>query len=659
VASTKQRRPASDATTRAQPKRAKAVPHARGGRASNVRVERSEPPLDRRDRWIGAAVGVGAALVFLTTFSPDVALGDAPETVAGVKSLGILHAPGYPVYVVLARLFGEIVRIGSWEFRVNLFSLVCASITVGGVYLLARRFGANKPGAVIGALALATSASFWFNAGFAKYYPLSALFVVVVVLCILGWRDSGRTWLLVAGGIVLGLSVGVSWQLMAIPVAGIAALLFFERPRPAAKPLLLSAGIAVATALAVCIYTVVRAGQDPDVNFGSATGVGRLWDLFTAADFKGLRTAQGAGASHVFENTGTFSVVLARDIGLIVTVLAVVGIVDVFMRRRLGQGLFLLIVGLGNVVAIGLAAGKQEEIIGFFNGLISGGQLTNALIVLAILAALGISRVGFHVDAWLPDAPRALPIATTVLLAILVIVPSFVVHRGPADHNGPPFADRYAAHVLQQMPPDGILLAGGYEFGQPFVNRQVTHGDAPGVDVVYGDLLSHEWYRERVVDRLHLDQALVQTTAENPVPELVAALRATGRPVFADAISMLRTTQEYGYQPLGLIAPIVDGAGPVAGGDYRSAAEALYTAEARDGMTARTHTGFPNVALYTIHSRAHVELAKQYALANDLEGAATELERATELDLTNEDHRDFIAKVRRNDPEAVEAILRL
>ena len=49
-----------------------------------------------------------AAVVYLTTFSSHVSLGDAPEAVAGVRSLGILHAPGYPTYVLAARAFGDV-----------------------------------------------------------------------------------------------------------------------------------------------------------------------------------------------------------------------------------------------------------------------------------------------------------------------------------------------------------------------------------------------------------------------------------------------------------------------------------------------------------------------------------------------------------------------
>src|SRR5436309_122905 len=57
------------------------------------------PRLGRRDLIEALGVALAAAALFFTTFSNHVALGDAPESVAGAKTVGVLHAPGYPSYV--------------------------------------------------------------------------------------------------------------------------------------------------------------------------------------------------------------------------------------------------------------------------------------------------------------------------------------------------------------------------------------------------------------------------------------------------------------------------------------------------------------------------------------------------------------------------------
>ena len=81
-------------------------------------------------QWLAAVLATTAGL-FASTLRSSVALGDSPESVAGVAALGVLHAPGYPTYVLAARLFSLLVPVGNLAFRVNLFSAVCATVTVG------------------------------------------------------------------------------------------------------------------------------------------------------------------------------------------------------------------------------------------------------------------------------------------------------------------------------------------------------------------------------------------------------------------------------------------------------------------------------------------------------------------------------------------------
>ena len=55
------------------------------------------------------------------------ALGDSGELVAAVHTLGIPHPSGYPLYVLLGKLFSMALPIGSIAFRMSLFSAVCAA----------------------------------------------------------------------------------------------------------------------------------------------------------------------------------------------------------------------------------------------------------------------------------------------------------------------------------------------------------------------------------------------------------------------------------------------------------------------------------------------------------------------------------------------------
>jgi hypothetical protein len=68
---------------------------------------------------------------------------------------------------------------------------------------------------------------------------------------------------------------------------------------------------------------------------------------------------------------------------------------------------------------------------------------------------------------------------------------------------------------------------------------------------------------------------------------------------------------------------------------------------------------FPTRSAYIFHERAHIELAKQYAKAHDLEGAQRELERAAAVYPDDNTVPTVLRRIRDDDPQAEELVLAL
>jgi hypothetical protein len=256
--------------------------------------------LLRADLAWAAATGLASAALFATALTGHVYLGDGPETVAGISSLGILHDPGYPAYVIVAHLFTLLIPFGSEAFKVNLFSLVCAALTVAGVQLLARRLGAARWAASIGALTLAASAGFWFYSGFAKHDIFSGLLFLLTLHLALAVRARPSTGRLVALAVVIGLGLGSSWPLELIILPTVAYVLIAGRRALRLRSLAAATASGLVVLVAVYGFVMVRAGENPPVNWGGATTVGRLWSLVNRADFRPHSSppaASAAGAS--------------------------------------------------------------------------------------------------------------------------------------------------------------------------------------------------------------------------------------------------------------------------------------------------------------------------------------------------------------------------
>jgi hypothetical protein len=99
-----------------------------------------------------AAVFLLTLCVYLAGACPTIYVGDSGELVAAVATLGIPHPSGYPLYVLLGKLFTLAVPLGSVAYRMSLFSAVCAAAACALLHLLCRRLGLAAPAAALAAL---------------------------------------------------------------------------------------------------------------------------------------------------------------------------------------------------------------------------------------------------------------------------------------------------------------------------------------------------------------------------------------------------------------------------------------------------------------------------------------------------------------------------
>ena len=143
------------------------VPVAEEGMASRWR--RGERPVGRPPRIIGSPFGAWAAIlapaalalaVYLPRVCPTLALiGDSAELVTAGAVGGVAHAPGFPLYTLMA---GALAKVPLLElpWRINLSSALLHGATVGVVAAAVLEITGSPLGAVAGALALALARAF-------------------------------------------------------------------------------------------------------------------------------------------------------------------------------------------------------------------------------------------------------------------------------------------------------------------------------------------------------------------------------------------------------------------------------------------------------------------------------------------------------------------
>jgi len=251
---------------------------------------RDQAPDDTRPPYFWALIASGAVfLLYAVTLAPTTAFWDASEYIAVAHTLGVPHAPGNPLFMVLARSWEVLLApLGlSVAVRINLFSAFMSAAAHGlwflVVYHILGHFGRDRRFRVVGALVSvlisASAYTVWSQSNVnEKVYSVSLLTIALLTWLALRWQarvGNGKDDnLLVLMAFILALSVGN--HLMAFLAApAIAVFILIVRPRTILNWKLYPAVLAAAVAgLSVHLYLPLRAALDPVINQNDPTCAG-------------------------------------------------------------------------------------------------------------------------------------------------------------------------------------------------------------------------------------------------------------------------------------------------------------------------------------------------------------------------------------------------
>ncbi len=221
-----------------------------------------EPP-----RWLGLLVFLAPFCLYLNTMAPTVYGLDSAELATGAYTLGIIHSPGSPLFLLVGRLFC-LLPFGDVGWRVNLVSVVAGALSAFFVYAAMRRVTGHAWIGVATAWLLAASYYVWVWAVVAELYAPHLCIVSALLWLIVTWRDTRRDGLLWAAGILAGLGTGNHTALVLVG-PGLAWLVLASDPTLWRQPRRwLGPGLAALAAFAaIFLYLPIRHAAHPPVDF--------------------------------------------------------------------------------------------------------------------------------------------------------------------------------------------------------------------------------------------------------------------------------------------------------------------------------------------------------------------------------------------------------
>ena len=135
----------------------------------------------RRWRRLGPLFVAAALLpVYLLTMSSAVGQADTFEFQVVAPQLGIAHPTGYPLYLLLGKLF-SLLPLGTVAWRLNFASAVYGTLAAVVVFRLALDLLRRPLAALAGAVALGFVPIYWGQAIVAEVYTLHALLVATAL----------------------------------------------------------------------------------------------------------------------------------------------------------------------------------------------------------------------------------------------------------------------------------------------------------------------------------------------------------------------------------------------------------------------------------------------------------------------------------------------
>ncbi len=294
-------------------------------------------------RTAGALTALTALAFFLLSSCPTIFVGDSGEVVSAAYSLGVPHPPGYPLFIILGKLFTYI-PAGTIAFRVNMLAAALGALAAFFLFILLKRLNARASGdkgsaiPALASLLFAFSLTFWQQCTQAKggIYPLNIALLLAVILSII---DGLPFWLT---GILAGMALAN--HNTAIPLLFLIALFAWLRKRGGntLSGIFKAGGTALLTAAAFYIFMMLRAGAHPAMNWGDPETLTGLFRHIARAQY-GTISGNERTFTLFLGQSWIYLKALASQFLIIPALLAIPGALLLFKRAKYFTLLMLLI----------------------------------------------------------------------------------------------------------------------------------------------------------------------------------------------------------------------------------------------------------------------------------------------------------------------------
>ncbi len=454
----------------------------------------------QRQNWViriipPGILAISLMTIYLFSMAPGLTWAndgaDGGDLITAAATGGIAHPTGYPVYLLLARLFQQL-PVGSLAFRTNLMSAFAAVFAALLVYVLVTRSLSLTNAQCYWLAGLASGFAFglapliWSQAVITEVYALNALFVALILyLSINAFSvEIPKKCLDCLLGLTFGLAMGNHLTtILLLPVilfttiirkpAAVKAVRWMNKWRFDIRSLIRRL-IWMGVGLLVYLSLPLRALSHPPVNWGNPVTLdGFMW-LVSGKLYQGLLVELSLPL--ILGRIQATVALLLKQFGLLGLIFSLIGLIVFFKPTRLNLSM-LWIVLASSFFAIGYATTDAFL------------YLIPAFLCFAIWIGMGLSGL---MDASSKRFHFIGPAIGGVLILILLIQAWRAWPQVDASHDGR--AESFGRTVFSLAPANSIVFVQGDEAVFTLWYFQYALRNRPDLAIVATDLLQFNWY---------------------------------------------------------------------------------------------------------------------------------------------------------------------
>ncbi len=434
--------------------------------------------------------------IYFHTQAPSVQFIDSGELAVVCKSLGLAHPTGYPLYVLLGRLFC-LLPLKDIIFRVNLMSLLltCLANTIVFFILLTigKNFSRGEKGdsniliwsAFVASLIFSFTPTLWSQATSNEVYSLNILLYTVIVLLVLLWQNTkekrGSERLFYLFTFIYALSFGNHMStilllpsLLFILIATHGSILYNWKRASLILALFL-------LGLSIYLFLPVRSSQNPLMDWGNPESWSTFKRHVTGWQYQVWMFAQSA--QELSRNIRNFIELFFHQFPLYLLPLSFLGIFWLFVHERKSL-FFLLILFFANILyGVNYAIPDIDPyFLGSFmvNAIFLGTGLHSLFQTIKKLRIKKLFSYGF--------------LLSFILLPLILLKKSYLEN----DRSQNFFAYDFVSNVMRSVKKDAIILTNIWDHYSPWLYLRYVELKRPDVNFLDIELCRRSWYFDYV-----------------------------------------------------------------------------------------------------------------------------------------------------------------